>query len=98
MKIYYTTSDILDENLDQKCPFGEKHRFKFENGNVYESVKKVGCGGCYSCKYCYGGRHNAKRNILIPNKYPNPKKEFTLIQERYIKCAKCFTDEYQKNV
>ena len=93
MKIYYTTSDILDEELEQNCPFGERHHFELENGEVYNNIKKVGCGGCQTCKYCYGGYHKPYKYIVIPT-YHNPDntKQYTMIPQRYVKCARCYND------
>ena len=80
-----TPKDEIDKNT--------YNIFELENGEVYNNIKKVGCGGCQTCKYCYGGYHKPYKYIVIPT-YHNPDntKQYTMIPQRYVKCARCYND------
>lgn len=87
MKIYYTTDGTIDDNLEQLCPFKEKHNFE---GYKENPIKYVGCVGCHECKYCYGGKWHGKYGLLP---YSKDNKQFMLIPIRYVKCSLCFNEK-----
>lgn len=97
MKIFFTTSDALGEELDQVCPFGEQHEFTNNNGEKFYLPKKVGCGGCFNCKYCYGGDNRDYNYGLLPNS-KSSKHVFMQVPLRYVKCSKCYNEEYNKKI
>ena len=110
MKIYYSTDGSVDDNLEQVCPFGEKHHFKREDGSEYELPKYVGCGGCVSCKHCYGaGFHpyygcKADKMALVPRnifateeqkEFINFEQFYPICEDNYVRCSLCFTEAYR---
>lgn len=111
MKIYYSTDGSVDDNLEQVCPFGELHHFKREDGSEYTIPKRIGCGGCVTCKHCYGAGINyyqggirAKDMILVPRNIDASEDErvemkfaqfFPISKGDYVKCSLCFTEKYR---
>ena len=77
MKIYYTErKEGIDGELEQVCPFGEKHHHKRNDGSEYTTPKYVGSLGCFKCPYCYGagftgylGLPSLKNIMFIPVKF-----------------------------
>ena len=87
MKIFYRTDSTIDENLLTKCPFGEEHHFKRDDGSEFTMIKYVGCRGCVKCKHCYGTSTDKPDYAL----FSDNNGKLTLIPELYIKCMKCYT-------
>ncbi len=69
MKIFYTSDNSVDNELEQVCPFGEKHHFERKDGSVSTPIIRVGCNGCMNCKFCYGagrsGYYGSSGNLLL---------------------------------
>ena len=72
MKIYYTTDNSIDEQLQQICPFKQEHHFHRDDDTEFTMAINVGCLGCQKCPFCYGaGFHRPygdkpSKWILIP--------------------------------
>lgn len=88
MKIFYTTDGIVDEELQQVCPFGMLHYFKRDDGSEFTMPKYVGCGGCAECPYCYGrgfeGYYGNSEFVFIP-KQTKPTDDFNYERNEKLK-------------
>lgn len=75
MKIFYTTDNSIDEQLEQICPFKQEHHFHRDDGTEFTMPIRVGCVDCEKCSFCYGaGFHRPygdkpSKWILIPKTF-----------------------------